>query len=67
MGADVLQPQAAPDRFPSRFRFVYQHDMPDAMVEMLRDKLSISNYDSMLPGGYAITTLKRLYRLPERR
>ena len=32
-------------------RFVYQRDMPDAMVEMLRDKLSISNYDSMLPGG----------------
>ncbi len=32
-------------------RFVYQRDMPDAMVEMLRDKLSISNYDSMPPGG----------------
>ncbi len=38
-------------------RFVYQRDMPDAMVEMLRDKLSISNYDSMLPG---VTTLKTL-------
>jgi polyphosphate kinase len=33
-------------------RFVYQRDMPDAMVEMLRDKLSISNYDSMLGGRY---------------
>lgn len=32
-------------------RFVYQHDMPDAMVEMLRHKLSISTYDSIVPGG----------------
>jgi len=32
-------------------RFVYQRDMPDAMVEMLRHKLSISNYDSIVPGG----------------
>ncbi len=32
-------------------RFVYQRDMPDAMVEMLRQKLTISRYDSMLPGG----------------
>ena len=32
-------------------RFVYQRDMPDAMVEMLRDKLTISRYDSIIPGG----------------
>ena len=32
-------------------RFVYQRDMPDAMVEMLRDKLTISRYDSIVPGG----------------
>jgi len=32
-------------------RFVYQRDMPDAMVEMLRQKLSISRYDSIVPGG----------------
>lgn len=32
-------------------RFVYQRDMPDAMVELLRDKLNISNYDSIVPGG----------------
>ncbi|WP_343552448.1 polyphosphate kinase 1 [Pantoea sp.] len=32
-------------------RFVYQRDMPDAMVEMLRHKLSIDNYDSIVPGG----------------
>lgn len=32
-------------------RFVYQRDMPDAMVEMLRHKLSISTYDSIVPGG----------------
>ncbi len=32
-------------------RFVYQRDMPDAMVEMLRHKLSISSYDSIVPGG----------------
>ncbi|MEG3127763.1 polyphosphate kinase 1 [Pantoea cypripedii] len=32
-------------------RFVYQRDMPDEMVEMLRHKLSISNYDSVVPGG----------------
>ena len=32
-------------------RFVYQRDMPDAMVEMLRNKLSISSYDSIVPGG----------------
>lgn len=32
-------------------RFVYQRDMPDAMVEMLRGKFAISRYDSMLPGS----------------
>ena len=32
-------------------RFVYQRDMPDAMVELLLHKLSISNYDSVVPGG----------------
>ncbi|ORM62978.1 polyphosphate kinase 1 [Pantoea rodasii] len=32
-------------------RFVYQRDMPDAMVEMLRHKLAISNDDSIVPGG----------------
>jgi polyphosphate kinase len=32
-------------------RFVYQRDMPDAMVELLRGKLNISNYDSIVPGG----------------
>ncbi len=32
-------------------RFVYQRDMPNAMVEMLSHKLSISNYDSIVPGG----------------
>ncbi|AFR04386.1 polyphosphate kinase 1 [Pectobacterium brasiliense] len=32
-------------------RFVYQRDMPDAMVAMLLDKLGISSYDSVIPGG----------------
>ncbi len=32
-------------------RFVYQRDMPDSMVALLCDKLSISNYDSVLAGG----------------
>ncbi|MEA1065671.1 polyphosphate kinase 1 [Erwinia sp. HR93] len=32
-------------------RFVYQRDMPDDMVEVLRKKLSISRYDSIVPGG----------------
>ena len=32
-------------------RFVYQRDMPDAMVEMLRGKFSISTFDSVVPGG----------------
>ncbi|GKV80021.1 polyphosphate kinase 1 [Pectobacterium carotovorum] len=32
-------------------RFVYQRDMPDAMVAMLLEKLGISSYDSVIPGG----------------
>ncbi|CRL45904.1 Polyphosphate kinase [Sodalis glossinidius str. 'morsitans'] len=32
-------------------RFVYQRDMPNAMVEMLKTKLGISSYDSVIPGG----------------
>lgn len=32
-------------------RFVYQRDMPDAMVSMLQGKLGISSYDSIIPGG----------------
>lgn len=32
-------------------RFVYQRDMPNSMVEMLKDKLGISSYDSVIPGG----------------
>ncbi|GAA0476283.1 MULTISPECIES: polyphosphate kinase 1 [Tatumella] len=32
-------------------RFVYQRDMPAPMVEMLCEKLSVSNYDSILAGG----------------
>ena len=32
-------------------RFVYQRDMPDNMIELLREKLKISNYDSIVPGG----------------
>ncbi|KEA50182.1 MULTISPECIES: polyphosphate kinase 1 [Mangrovibacter] len=32
-------------------RFVYQRDMPAEMVELLREKLSISRYDSIIPGG----------------
>ncbi|WHQ76375.1 polyphosphate kinase 1 [Pantoea sp. Lij88] len=32
-------------------RFVYQRDMPDTMVSLLCHKLSISNLDSILPGG----------------
>ncbi len=32
-------------------RFVYQRDMPDVMVELLREKLNISGYDSIIPGG----------------
>ncbi|WP_140921148.1 polyphosphate kinase 1 [Limnobaculum xujianqingii] len=32
-------------------RFVYQRDMPNDMVEILRKKLGISSYDSVIPGG----------------
>ncbi|MFT8211066.1 MAG: polyphosphate kinase 1 [Symbiopectobacterium sp.] len=32
-------------------RFVYQRDMPDTMVNMLMEKLGISSYDSIIPGG----------------
>ncbi|RLM23907.1 RNA degradosome polyphosphate kinase [Brenneria alni] len=32
-------------------RFVYQRDMPDAMVTILQEKLGISSYDSVIPGG----------------
>lgn len=32
-------------------RFVYQRDMPDSMVKILCEKLSISRYDSIVPGG----------------
>ncbi|CDG47539.1 polyphosphate kinase 1 [Serratia symbiotica] len=32
-------------------RFVYQSDMPNPMVELLCDKLGISNYDSVIAGG----------------
>ncbi|MFT4464846.1 MAG: polyphosphate kinase 1 [Sodalis sp. (in: enterobacteria)] len=32
-------------------RFVYQRDMPKAMVELLKSKLGISSYDSVIPGG----------------
>ncbi|PVZ83852.1 polyphosphate kinase 1 [Serratia sp. S1B] len=32
-------------------RFVYQRDMPSEMVEMLRGKLGISNYDSVIASG----------------
>ncbi len=32
-------------------RFVYQHDMPQTMLENLRHRLQLSNYDSIIPGG----------------
>lgn len=32
-------------------RFVYEKDMPEKMLEFLCNKLEISNYDSMIPGG----------------
>lgn len=32
-------------------RFVYQRDMPRELVEILCDKLGISSYDSVIPGG----------------
>ncbi len=41
-------------------RFVYQRDMPAALVDVLREKLTISRYDSIVPGGGATTILKTL-------
>lgn len=32
-------------------RFVYERDMPPAMLDFLCDKLGISSYDSLIPGG----------------
>ncbi|WP_375752754.1 polyphosphate kinase 1 [Vibrio sp. HN007] len=32
-------------------RFVYENGMPKNMINVLCDKLKISNYDSLLPGG----------------
>ncbi|VFP88082.1 polyphosphate kinase 1 [Candidatus Erwinia haradaeae] len=32
-------------------RFIYQSDMPDVMVNILRNKLKLSKYDSVLSGG----------------
>ncbi|KHD23884.1 polyphosphate kinase [Vibrio caribbeanicus] len=32
-------------------RFVYERDMPSEMLDFLCDKLQISNYDSLIPGG----------------
>lgn len=32
-------------------RFVYQRDMPDEMVALLRSKLGLSNNDSVIAGG----------------
>lgn len=32
-------------------RFIYERDMPEAMLTTLCEKLGISNYDSLLPGG----------------
>ncbi len=32
-------------------RFVYEKEMPQQMLHFLCDKLKISNYDSLLPGG----------------
>ncbi|WP_041766473.1 polyphosphate kinase 1 [Psychromonas ingrahamii] len=32
-------------------RFVYEREMPQAMLDFLCEKLKISNYDSLLPGG----------------
>lgn len=32
-------------------RFVYEHDMPQEMLQFLCEKLKISHYDSLLPGG----------------
>lgn len=32
-------------------RFIYEHDMPEPMLTFLCEKLKISYYDSLLPGG----------------
>ncbi len=32
-------------------RFVYERDMPQEMLDILCDKLQVSNYDSLIPGG----------------
>ncbi|MGI9949007.1 polyphosphate kinase 1 [Vibrio hyugaensis] len=32
-------------------RFVYERDMPQKMLSFLCDKLGISNYDNLIPGG----------------
>ncbi|WP_318471510.1 polyphosphate kinase 1 [Photobacterium leiognathi] len=32
-------------------RFVYQRDMPGEMINVLCDKLKVSSYDSVIPGG----------------
>ncbi|USD65768.1 polyphosphate kinase 1 [Vibrio sp. SCSIO 43136] len=32
-------------------RFVYEHDMPQPMLQFLCSKLKISDYDSLMPGG----------------
>ena len=32
-------------------RFVYQRDMPGDMINVLCDKLQVSSYDSVIPGG----------------
>ncbi|RTZ15468.1 polyphosphate kinase 1 [Vibrio aquaticus] len=32
-------------------RFVYERDMPPTMLEYLCNKLRVSNYDSLIPGG----------------
>ncbi|MGF1725117.1 polyphosphate kinase 1 [Photobacterium nomapromontoriensis] len=32
-------------------RFVYQREMPSSMVDVLCDRLKVSRYDSILPGG----------------
>ncbi|MDA0149111.1 polyphosphate kinase 1 [Vibrio sp. LaRot3] len=32
-------------------RFVYERDMPESMLHFLCEKLKISNYDNLIPGG----------------
>ncbi|WCP67751.1 polyphosphate kinase 1 [Vibrio tubiashii] len=32
-------------------RFIYERDMPQAMLDFLCRKLKVSNYDSLIPGG----------------